>query len=194
MAVQTEQKSLEPSVKHDQGIHVKKVITVNSSADEIYGFWRDFTNLPRFMNHLESVEVLDAQRSHWRAKAPLGMTVSWDAMIIDDTPGERISWRSLEGSTVPNAGSVRLKPATGGRGTVVTVEIHYDPPGGKVGATLAKLLGEEPEKQVEDDLRAFKQVIETGDIVRSDGSLRGAPIDQRPGQPATQKELVRAAE
>ncbi len=184
----------EPSVKHEQGIHVTKVITVNRSADEIYAFWRDFANLPRFMNHLESVEVIDSQLSHWRVKAPLGMTVSWDAEIIDDTPGERISWRSLPGSTVANAGSVRLKPATGGRGTVVTVAIHYDPPGGKIGATLAKLLGEEPEQQVEDDLHAFKQVIETGDIVRSDGSLRGAPIDQRPGQPANDRELERAIE
>ncbi len=193
MSAQPEQRP-ESSVKHEKGIHVTKVLTVNRSAEEIYAFWRDFANLPRFMNHLESVEVADAQHSHWRVKAPLGMTVSWDAEIIDDTPGERISWRSLPGSTVANAGSVRLKPATGGRGTVVTVEIHYDPPGGKFGDALAKLFGEDPDTQVENDLRAFKQVIETGDIVRSDGSLQGAPIDQRPGQPATQRELARAKE
>lgn len=177
-----------PSVRHERGIHVKKTITVNRSPAEIYQFWHNFENLPRFMNHLESVQVIDERHSHWQAKAPLGMTASWDAEIIDDTPGERISWRSVEGAKVPNAGSVRFKPATGGRGTVVTVEIEYEPPAGVVGATIAKLFGEAPEQQVEHDLRAFKQVMETGEVVRSDASLKGAPIGQRPAQPPKQKE------
>jgi uncharacterized membrane protein len=167
------------------------VTTVNRPADEVYAFWRDFENLPRFMEHLESVQVTDEKRSHWRAKAPAGMTVAWDAEIIDDTPGERISWRSLEGSTVPNAGSVRFKPATGGRGTVITVEIEYQPPGGAIGATIAKLFGEEPEQQVSDDLRRFKQVIETGEIVRSSATIYGAHLKQRAAQPPKPKELER---
>ena len=177
------------SVAHEQGIHVEKYITINRSAAEIYQFWRNFENLPSFMNHLEAVEVLDEQRSRWQAKAPLGFKVGWEAAIIDDTPNERISWRSLAGADVPNAGSVRFKPATGGRGTVVAVTIEYDPPGGAVGATIAKLFGKEPGQQVQDDLRALKQVMETGEVVRSEGSLRGAPIGQRKAQPPKQKEL-----
>jgi uncharacterized membrane protein len=167
------------------------VITINRSANEIYAFWRDFENLPRFMSHLESVQETEGQRSHWKAKAPAGMTVEWDAEIIDDTPGERISWRSLEGADVPNAGSVRFKPATGGRGTVVTVEIEYQPPGGALGAAIAKLFGEEPQQQVSDDLRIFKQVMETGEVVRSDATIHGPHLAQRPAQPPKPKELER---
>jgi uncharacterized membrane protein len=181
-----------PSVPHEQGIRVEEVVTVNRSPEEIYQFWRNFENLPNFMRHLESVQVMDEQRSHWRAKAPAGMTLGWDAEIIDDTPGERISWRSLEGSAVPNAGSVQFKPATGGRGTVVSVAIEYKPPGGAVGAAIAKLFGEEPGQQVRDDLGIFKQVIETGEVVRSDATLKGASLARPAAQPPEQKELERA--
>jgi uncharacterized membrane protein len=180
-----------PSVPHERGIHVTKTITINRSAEELYDTWRDFTNLPRIMRHLESVTVSEGQQSHWRAKAPAGMKVEWDAEIIDDTPGERISWRSLAGSGVPNAGSVRFKPATGGRGTVVTVELEYQPPGGALGAVIAKLFGEEPEQQVQEDLRRFKQVMETGEVVRSDATIRGAHLAQRPAQPPEPAELER---
>jgi uncharacterized membrane protein len=177
------------SVPHERGIRVEKYITINRSPAELYQFWRNFENLPRFMNHLESVQVFDERRSHWQAKAPLGMKVAWDAEIIDDTENERISWRSLEGADVSNAGSVHFKPATGGRGTVVAIKIEYDPPAGVIGATLAKLFGQEPGQQVQNDLRAFKQVMETGEVVRSDGSLKGAPIGQRVAQPPKQKQL-----
>ncbi len=179
-----------PAVRQQQGIHVVKAITINRSPEEIYQFWHNFENLPRFMSHLASVQVMDGQRSHWKAKAPAGMTVEWDAEIIDDTPNERISWRSLEGSDVPNAGSVRFKPAAGGRGTVVTVEIQYEPPGGKLGTAIAKLFGEEPEGQVQDDLRAFKQVMEIGEVVRSDATPWGPRIAQRPAQPLSEKEMA----
>jgi uncharacterized membrane protein len=180
-----------PSVRHGRGIHVQKSTTINRSPAELYQFWRNFENLPRFMEHLEDVQVIDERRSHWRAKAPLGMTVEWDAEIIDDTPNQRISWRSLEGADVPNAGSVRFKPATGGRGTVVTVEIQYDPPGGAIGATIAKLFGEEPEQQVSGDLRRFKQVMETGEVVRSEATIHGTSLKQRPAQPPKPEELER---
>ncbi|RIK44438.1 MAG: hypothetical protein DCC55_02520 [Chloroflexi bacterium] len=184
-------RAIAPSVPAESGIRVEKSITINRPADEIYQFWRNFENLPRFMSHLESVEVLDEQRSHWRAKAPAGMTVGWDAEIIDDTPGERISWRSLEGADVPNAGSVQFKPATGGRGTVVHVQIEYKPPGGAIGAAIAKLFGQEPEQQVQADLRAFKQVMETGDVVRSEATVHGSHLAQRPAQPPKPEELER---
>jgi uncharacterized membrane protein len=182
-------RAINPSVPAKRGIHVTEVITVNRSADDIYQFWRDFENLPRFMRHLESVHVSDELHSYWRAKAPAGMTVGWDAEIIDDTPGERISWRSMEGADVPNAGSVRFKPAPGDRGTVVTVQIEYMPPGGAIGAAIAKLFGEEPSQQVRDDLRLFKQVMETGEVVRSDATLHGPTAAQRPAQPAKAEEL-----
>ncbi len=174
-----------------RGVQAKTVVTVNCSAEELYQFWHNFENLPRFMSHLEAVQVIDEQRSHWRAKAPAGTTVEWDAEIVDDRPNELIAWRSLENADVPNTGSVRFAPATGGRGTTVTVEFQYAAPGGVIGAAIAKLFGEEPEQQAKDDLRAFKQVIETGEVVRSDGTLWGPRLTQRPAQPPKPEELIR---
>jgi uncharacterized membrane protein len=182
-------RAIAPSVPAKRGIHVTQTITINRSADDLYQFWRDFENLPRFMRHLESVHVADEMHSYWRAKAPAGMIVGWDAEIIDDTPGERISWRSLAGADVPNAGSVRFKPATGDRGAVVTVQIEYMPPGGAIGAAIARLFGEEPDQQVRDDLRLFKQVMETGEVVRSDATLHGPTAAQRPAQPPRAEEV-----
>ncbi|MFP5261342.1 MAG: SRPBCC family protein [Blastocatellia bacterium] len=157
-----------------------KTMTINRPPEEVYRFWRDFQNLPRFMTHLESVQVTGDNRSHWVAKAPAGATVEWDAEIVEDRPNEVISWRSLEGADVDNSGSVRFERAPGGRGTEVRVEIAYDPPGGVLGTTVAKLFGEEPEQQLKDDLYRFKQVMETGEVVRSDASIHSGP---HPGQP-----------
>jgi uncharacterized membrane protein len=168
-------------------IHVKQAITVNRSPDEVYGAWHDFEQLPRFMTHLESVEATGQRTSRWRATAPAGGTVEWDAEIVDDRPGELIAWRSLPGADIQNSGSVRFAPAPGDRGTEVVVELEYAPPGGEAGAAVAKLFGEEPATQLADDLRRFKQVVETGDIVRSDGSPGGHEfgqhLRQRPAQP-----------
>ncbi len=167
-------------VREDRGMHVLKTITVNRSPEEVYGFWHDFRNLPRFMDHLEDVQVIGERRSHWKAKAPAGRTVEWDAEIVEDRPGELIAWRSLEGADVRNSGSVRFTPAPGRRGTEVRVELHYSPPGGVVGATIAGLFGEEPDQQVNGDLRRFKQVMETGEVVQSDATTHGRP---HPAQP-----------
>jgi uncharacterized membrane protein len=164
----------------DRIIRIRKAITIGRAAEELYRFWRDFENLPRVMTHLESVRVTGERRSHWKAKAPLGFRVTWDAEIVEDQPNERIAWRSLEGAGVKNAGSVTFEPAPGGRGTTVRVDLQYEPPGGVIGATLAKLFGEEPGQQVQEDLRAFKQVMETGEMVRSEGSLR----TRHPARPA----------
>lgn len=142
-------------------IKVKKAITVNRSPKEAYSLWRNFENLPRFMAHLDSVRMMDGRRWYWRAKAPLGATVEWVAEITEDRPDELISWRSLEGADVANAGQVRFVSAPGG-GAEVHVELYYDPPGGVVGATFAKLFGEEPSAQVDGDLRRFKQLLEVG--------------------------------
>jgi uncharacterized membrane protein len=136
------------------------------------------------MQHLESVREIGEGRSHWVAKAPAGSTVEWNAEITAERPNELIAWRSLEGADVDNSGSIRFEPAPGGRGTIVRAEVEYTPPGGIIGAALAKLFGEEPGQQVEADLRRFKQVMETGEVVRSEGSLMGTGvIEQRPAQP-----------
>jgi uncharacterized membrane protein len=173
---------------HDESseVSVTKTITVRKPAQEVYGFWREFENFPRFMAHVESVSAMRL-RSHWVAKAPGGTTVEWDAEIVDDQPGVAIQWRSLPEADVANWGTVRFVPATGDRGTEVRVVLGYRPPAGKLGATIAKLFGEEPATQLADDLRRFKQVLETGEVVVSEGSPRGhelrQQLKQRPAQP-----------
>lgn len=150
-------------------VYVEKTLTINRSPQDVYAFWRNFENLPRFMTHLHSVQITDDRHSHWVARGPAGKDVEWDAEIIADRPGELISWRSLEGSDVDNAGSVRFEPALAGRGTTVRVKLAYSPPGGKLGAKLALLFGEAPEKQVAVEMHRFKQLLETGEIARTEG-------------------------
>ncbi len=170
----------------DQGVAVRRDITIGRTPEELYRFWRDFENLPRFMEHLESVQVLGDRRSHWKARAPAGSTVEWDAEIVEDRPNELIAWRSVAKADVPNTGSVRFTPAPGDRGTEIRVELRYDPPGGALGALVAKLFGEEPGQQVDGDLRRLKQVMETGQIVHSDASIhRGMHPAQPSAEPTT---------
>lgn len=152
------------SVRHKRGIKIEKSVTINKSPEELFSFWKEFSNLPRFMKHLESVQKTDEKRSHWMAKAPAGMTVEWDAEIINEQKNELIAWRSLEGASVPNAGSVRFEPAPGNRGCIVRVSLSYEPPAGVLGSKITKLFGEEPGQQVEEDLRRFKQLMEAGEI------------------------------
>jgi uncharacterized membrane protein len=162
-----------------------EAITVNRAPEEVYRFWRNFHNLPRFMSHLESVQVMDERRSRWVAKAPAGTTVDWEAEIIEDRPNELIAWQSLEGADVENSGSVRFQRAPGGRGTEVRVKIVYNPPGGAIGEVIAKLFGENPEQQVKGDLYRFKQVMETGEIAHSDASIhKGLHAAQPPAAEA----------
>ena len=178
---------------NNHGIHAQGTCIVNLPPEEVYKFWRNFQNLPRFMRHLQSVVDMGDGRSRWKAKGPAGMEVEWDATIIADIPGEVITWRSLEGSDVDNAGAVRFERATGGRGTIVKVNIEYNPIGGVIGATVAKLFGEEPEQQLDDDLRRFKQVLEVGEVVVSDATLLGTGyMQQRPGQPPNVSDLESA--
>ncbi|MGH7825597.1 MAG: SRPBCC family protein [Candidatus Binatia bacterium] len=157
----------------DRSIRVRKSITINHAPEDLYRFWHDFQNLPRFMKHLESVQETDEKRSHWVAKGPAGKKVEWDAEIRADQPNELIAWRSLEGADVENSGSVRFERAPGGRGTVIRLEMHYRPPGGVFGATIATFFGEEPRQQVEEDLRRFKQLMEAGDIITTEGQPAG---------------------
>ena len=145
------------------GVKVEHSVTINKPAAELYRFWRSLSQLPQFMEHLKEVRE-DGDRSHWVARGPLGMSVEWDAELITDTPNETISWRSLPGSDVDTAGSVHFRPAGGG--TEVRVSLKYDPPAGKVGAAIARLLGESPEHQVRADLERFKALMEGGGTAR----------------------------
>ena len=168
-------------------MQARTAVTIKRPVEEVYAFWRDFTNLPSFMNHLQSVEPTGGGRTHWTASAPAGATVDWEAEITEDRPNQRIAWASLAGSKVENSGSVSFTPAPGGDGTEVRVELSYDPPGGVLGKVVAKLFGEEPQQQISDDLRRLKQVLETGEVVRSEGSPEGTRtgrlLKQRPAEP-----------
>jgi uncharacterized membrane protein len=162
-------------------LSLKKSLIINRPSDDLYRFWRDVENLPRVMSHIESVQITGERRSHWVAKAPGGFKVEWDAEIVDERPNELIAWRSLEGSDVDHSGSVQFESAAGGRGTIVRVKMRYMPPGGRIGALFAKIFGEEPERHVQEALRRFKQIMETGEVVRSDASLMGTGVtEQRP--------------
>ncbi|MBI3804055.1 MAG: SRPBCC family protein [Nitrospirae bacterium] len=140
-----------------EGIKVEKSIIIRKPPTVLYHFWRNFENLPQIMNHLKSVTVLNASKSRWVAKAPAGTSVEWDAEIIKDKVNELISWRSVEGD-VDHTGSVHFDPVP--EGTQVRVMVQYHPPGGKIGAAVAKLFGEEPSQQIEDDLNRFKAFME----------------------------------
>ena len=155
-----------------QKTEVVKSVTINKSAEELYNFWRNFENLPKFMNHLESVKVLDDKKSEWTAKAPLGYEAHWGAMITEDKKNEKIAWRSVENSQIPNSGKVEFLP-TVDRGTVVKVTVRYEPPAGKLGALAAYFLTEEPDTQIAEDLRRFKSLMETGLIMHIEGQPSG---------------------
>lgn len=167
-------------------LQVIEAATIAQPRAQVYAFWRDLTNLPRFMRHLESVRVSDDGRSHWVAAGPLGRPVEWDAEIVEDQPGELIAWRSIGQATTSNRGSVRFADAPGGRGTEVRVSLEYDPPAGGFGASLARLAGREPSQQVAEDLRHLKQVLEAGEIVTAAGQPvgpggRGRPVERYGG-------------
>ena len=161
------------SVPAGRGIRVEKAVTSNRLPEELYRFWRNFENLPRFMNHLESVRVSGETSSHWVAKAPAGRSVEWDAEVYNEKENELIAWRTLENADVASAGSVHFEQTAGGRGTVVRVVLKYDPPAGKLGAFVARLFGENPEQQIDEDLRRFKQLIETGEVATTEGQPSG---------------------
>ena len=159
-------------------VEVNEAFTILKPPEELFAFWRRLENLPSFMKHVDSVENLDNNRSHWRVRAPGGSHVEWDAEIVEEEPGRLIAWRSRPGSEITNGGSVRFRPATGNRGTVVEVTLFYEPPGGKAAAGVAKIFGEEPQMQVREDLRRFKQLKETGEIPTIEGQPSGRGPDR----------------
>jgi uncharacterized membrane protein len=163
-----------PEEYFNRAIHVEQSVTIAKPASELFDFWRNFTNLPKFMHYLDAVTCSeDGKRSHWVAKGPGGMQVQWDAEIINEEPNRLIAWRSLGGAEVDNAGSVRFISAPGERGTEVKVVIDYIPPAGRVGWAVAKLFGRDPAVEVREDLRRFRQLMETGEVPTTDGQPRG---------------------
>jgi uncharacterized membrane protein len=154
-------------------VHVETSITIDKSPEELYAFWRDFTNLPLFMKNLESVTELGANRSHWVAKLSNGSLVEWDAEIFNEKQNELIAWRSLEGSEVVNAGTVRFQRAPHGHGTYVRVKMNYNALAGKAGATVARFLRLEPQQLIKEDLRCLKQLLETAEIATVTGQTSG---------------------
>jgi uncharacterized membrane protein len=155
--------SPQASVAAGHGIKMTQAVAINASAEDLFNIWRDFENLPRFMSHLIRIKARH-NRSHWVARGPAGTQIAWDAEIVTEDPGRMIAWRSLEGSQVNTAGSVHFTPLEGGRGTEVRVTLKYDPPGGALGSWLATAFGQNPERQIRDDLRRFKQLVEAGEI------------------------------
>jgi uncharacterized membrane protein len=163
-----------------QGIQVQRSVTINKPRAELYRIWRNFENLPRFMTHLQKVSVDELggdKRSHWVAKAPLGREIEWDSEITEERENEYLAWSSLPGSLVENMGTVEFADAPAGRGTVVKVSMQYHPVGGSMAAAFAKLFGEEPDVQVREDLRHFKQIMETGEIASVEGQPSGRNTD-----------------
>lgn len=143
---------------------VGRTVTINRPRAELFAYWRDFANLPTFMDNVEQVELLDGDRSRWVVKAPGGKTVEWVSQITDEQDGDYIAWASLEGADVPNSGRIDFRDAQAGRGTIVTATILYDPPVGIIGKVIAKMFQREPAIQARRDLRRFKQLMETGEI------------------------------
>lgn len=160
------------AVRAGAGVKVEDAVTIQTSPEEAYRYWRDFTRLPLFMDHLRNVEVLDGNRSRWTAKAPMGMSVQWDAEIVSDEPGRLIAWKSLPGSDVDTAGSVHFE-RNGNHGTVVRVSLKFDPPAGKLGSFVARLFGENPQQQVKGDLARFKALLEAGEVPNTTGQPSG---------------------
>ena len=163
---------------------VEQSMRVNAPIETVYRYWRNFENFPRFMRHLESVRALDDRRSRWEAKGPAGTRVQWDAEIVQEVEHAWIAWRSLPGSEVENHGSVRFARAPGARGTELRVQLEYLPPAGALGWSVARIFGEEPDRQIREDLRRFKQLMEAGEIASSE-----APDLWRPAQPPAHPEL-----
>ncbi len=168
-------------------VHTAQSITIAAPADELYGRWRDLPRIAEIMPHIRSIEPIDERRSLWRAAGPLNKELTWESEITEDQPGGLIAWRSLPGSIVETRGRVEFFPAAGGRGTVVRIELFYRPIGGAIGAGVGMLFGIDARHEVAEDLRRFKQRVETGEIATNQGPSARAPMPEPPDEPADEK-------
>ena len=170
------------AVPGNRGIKIVCAVTIRKPAAELYAFWRDLPNLMQVIKHPVKITSMSAEESHWVVSAPAGKTVEWDAIIVNDNPDRLIAWRSGDGAAVENAGSVRFEDAPGDEGTEVTVALEYNPPGGKLGALIAKLTRDSAGSQVYDALRRFKALMEAGEIPTIEGQPAGGPQRPRKGR------------
>lgn len=154
-------------------IRIHKSLYIQRPPEACYHFWRNFENFPQFMQHVDAVQVVDASHTHWHVRAPLGRPVEWTAELVSDIPSQQLGWRTLAGSAVEHTGVVRFLPGLSGKTTRLDIELRYHAPFGKAGVMLAKIFGEEPSQQIDDDLRRFKQLIETGEIATTAGQPTG---------------------
>jgi uncharacterized membrane protein len=162
---------------NNQGIQVKRSVTIITSPEELYRYWRDFRNAPRFMVNIESVQTTGDGRSHWVAKTPTGTKIEWDAEITNDEPGRLIAWRKTQGSFLaPSGGSVRFEPKRSLRETVTRLEIEFHQFRGSIGTMLGSVLGQIPEQLVRQDLERFKELMEAGEIATTAGQPSGRRI------------------
>lgn len=168
--------------RNRRGITVVRAVTIRRPAAELYSFWRDLENLMQVINHPVTITALSHTESHWSVSAPAKQRVEWDAIIVEDEPNRKISWRSQPGGQVDNAGSVRFEPAPGDEGTEVIVFLEYDPPGGRLGAAIAKLTRDSASSQIYDALRRFKALMEAGEIPTTEGQPAGGPKRTRKGR------------
>jgi uncharacterized membrane protein len=173
-------------------VHIETSIAINKTPEELYAFWREFKNLPMFMKNLEAVTEIDRWNSHWVAKGLGGARVEWDAEVYNEEENKLIAWRSLENADVVNAGSVRFEKAPAGHGTYVRVTVNYNPPAGKLGATLAQLLGMEPLQLIKEDLRRLKQIMEAGEISTIAGQTSGRASTSEPATETASEEAPEA--
>jgi uncharacterized membrane protein len=159
------------TVNARKAIKVERTITIRRPASEIYDFWRDLSNLPQVLDHLESVTDQGNGRSHWIARGPAGTRVEWDSEIVNDVPGQLIAWKTVGDPDVAHAGSVHFTPVSGG--TEVKFVVDYEPPAGRLFAVAAKIFGESPDQKIRSDLKRLKMVCETGEVVTTVGQTSG---------------------
>lgn len=174
-----QQKPQDPSAYPDKGIKVVKSITVDKPVEELYNFWHDPTNYPAVMDYVQSVQITGQNTAHWTVKLPGGIKSEFDAEVYTDVPNEVISWRSIEGSELQNAGSVRFRKAPAEKGTEVQLTVEFVPPGGVIGQAVSKLFGEVPAQYIGNYLRQFKQKMETGETPTIEGQPSGRKEEQQ---------------
>jgi len=163
----------QPVIAYQAGEIIEDVVTVRRSSQDLYSFWRKLSNLPQFMERVEEVKEIDGVRSHWMMRGPAGYRLEWEAEVFRDEPNELIAWRTVGNADIVSVGSVTFKPRAGNRGTEVRVKLQYDPPGGKAVSTLARLLGNAPAFEVRRDLMQFRQLMESGELISTQGQTSG---------------------
>jgi uncharacterized membrane protein len=180
--VRTARRTGDTSVPYELGVHVRQALTIGKPRHEVFAFWRNFSNLPRVMRHLESVDERAGGVTRWTVEGPMGKQLQWDAEIVGEVENEKIAWRSLPGSQVESAGSVQFTDAPRQMGTEVRIELQYNPPAGFVGAYGTMLFGRDAHSVIEADCWRLKEYLETGEVPTTEGQPGGPP--RRQSRPA----------